>query len=348
MSETLREIEELTNAGYQYGFSTDLDTDIAPPGLSEDVGAADLGQEERAPVAARLAAEGVPALARRWTSPTGRTLQYRARSTTRRSATRRRRRRSRLDSIDEVDPEIREMYDKLGIPLHEQKLLTSVAVDAIFDSVSVGTTFKASSPRPASSSARSAKRCSDHPDLVREVPRLGGSVRDNYLRRTQLGGLLRRVVRLHPQGRALPDGAVDVLPHQRGRHRPVRAHADRRRRRLVRVSYLEGCTAPKRDDQPAPCGRRRDWSLEDAPRSSTRPCRTGTPATRTVSAASTTSSPSAAGRTRTQDLLDAGRDRLGDHLEVPERDPAGRPTPSASSTRWRSPTSASRPTRARR
>ena len=63
-----------------------------------------------------------------------------------------------------------------------------------------------------------------------EVPGHGRAVHRQLLRDAQLGGLQRRVVRLHPEGRALPDGAVDVLPDQREEHRAVRAHAHRRRR----------------------------------------------------------------------------------------------------------------------
>jgi Fe-S cluster assembly protein SufB len=140
----------------------------------------------------------------------------------------------------------------------------------------------------------------------------------------ELGGVLRRLVRLHAQGRALPDGAVDLFPHQREEHRPVRAHADHRRRGRY-VSYLEGCTAPMRDENQLHAAVVELVALT-MPRSSIRPCRTGIRATRTARAASTTSSPSAAtAAARTlQDFLDAGRDRLGDHLEISELHPARR------------------------
>ena len=67
-----------------------------------------------------------------------------------------------------------------------------------------------------------------------QVPRHGGAVHRQLLRHAQLRGLQRRQLRVHPEGRPLPDGAVHVLPHQRGQHGTVRAHADRRRRRCVR------------------------------------------------------------------------------------------------------------------
>ncbi len=125
-----------------------------------------------------------------------------------------------------------------------------VAVDAIFDSVSVGTTIQGR-----------AGQARDHLLLVRrggarasragaEVPRLGRAVQRQLLRRAQRRGVHRRLVRLHPEGRALPDGAVDLLPHQRadtGQFERTLIIADEG----AYVSYLEGCTAPKRDDEPA-------------------------------------------------------------------------------------------------
>ena len=92
------------------------------------------------------------------------------------------------------------------------------------------------------------------------------------------------------------------------------------------VSYLEGCTAPMRDENQLHAAVVELVALDERRRSSTRRCRTGIPATRTARAASTTSSPSAApaAGARSQDLLDPGRDRLGHHLEVPELHPAGR------------------------
>ena len=159
-------------------------------------------------------------------------------------------------------------------------LLAGVAVDAVFDSVSVATTFKDKLADWGSSSARSREAVQEHPELVREVPRLGRSLHGQLLRHAELGRLHRRVVLLRPEGRALPDGAVDVLPDQRGEDRPVRADADHRRRRRVRElpRRLHGADARR---EPAARGRRRAGRARRRARSSTRPCRTGTRATRT-------------------------------------------------------------------
>jgi hypothetical protein len=141
--------------------------------------------------------------------------------------------------------------------------------------------------------------------------------RRQLLRGAEFGGIHRRFVLLHPEGREVPDGSVDVLPHQHRGVGAVRAHADRGRRgrigglprRLYRAAVRAAisCTPPWSS-----------WWRWTMPTSSTRRCRTGTPATRTASAASTTSSPSAACQGREfEDLVDPGGNRLGDHVEVP-------------------------------
>ena len=138
MSDTLREIEELANAGYQYGFSTDLDTDIAPPGLNADVVRL-ISSKKNEPewlLDWRLAAYEAwikmdePDWAKLNIAP----IDYQAISYWAAPKSK-----PVLDSMDDVDPDIREMFDKLGIPLHEQKMMSNVAVVAIVDSVSVTT-----------------------------------------------------------------------------------------------------------------------------------------------------------------------------------------------------------------
>ena len=208
-------VESLVQREYKYGFVTDIEADTVPQGAERGRRPAHLGQEGRAGVAARVAAQGVPplaqddgaALAQRHV-PADRLpghqllLGAQDQEAARRAWTR---------SI----PKLLETYEKLGIPLNEQKLLAGVAVDAIFDSVSVGTTYKAK-----------LDGARHHLLLVRrggarasragpEVPRLGGAGERQLLRRAQLRGVHRRLVRVHPEGRALPDGAVHLLPHQR-------------------------------------------------------------------------------------------------------------------------------------
>lgn len=128
--------------------------------------------------------------------------------------------RKAAQSLDEIDPEILKTYEKLGIPLREVEVLEGiaperrVAVDAVFDSVSVATTFKAELAKAGVIFMPISEAVREH-RAGEEVPRLGCAGHRQLLRDAQLGGLLRRLVRLHPAGRALPDGAVDLLPHQR-------------------------------------------------------------------------------------------------------------------------------------
>ena len=167
MSETLREIEELSEASYEYGFSTDLDTDIAPPGLTEDTVrliSAKKNEPEwlldwRLKAFAAWKSMDEPDWAKLEINP----IDYQALSYWAAP-----KQKPVLDSMDDVDPEIRDMFDKLGIPLHEQKMLSNVAIDAIVDSVSVTTTFKATLAEAGVIFCSFSEAVRDHPDLVRE------------------------------------------------------------------------------------------------------------------------------------------------------------------------------------
>ena len=232
-------------------------------------------------------------------------------------------------SLDEVDPELLRTYDKLGIPLREREALlgipgSRVAVDAVFDSVSVATTFKAELAKsgvifcPISEAAAIASR------TRAPVPGHGGSGDGQFLRHAELGGLLGRLVRLHPAGRALPDGIVDVLPHQRAQHRPVRAHADHRRQGLLRQlsRRLHGADARR---EPAArggrradrAGRRGDQVLDRAELVSRRQRGQGRHLQFRDQARRLP-------RRALEDFVDAGRDRLGDHVEISVLHPARR------------------------
>ena len=212
-------LQNLVNQPYQHGFVTDIESDVAPKGLERRHDPADFGQEERARVAARIPPQGVSALARRWTSRSGRTSSTR-RSISRRSATTRRRSRSRSSrSMDEVDPELLRTFEKLGVPMNERAKLAGVAVDVIFDSVSVATTYKEKLAEVGiifCSISEAVQRASR---AGAQVPRHRGAGRRQLLRGAQLGGVHRRLVLLHPQGRQMPDGPVDLFPHQHRRTR---------------------------------------------------------------------------------------------------------------------------------
>ena len=147
----------------------------------------------------------------------------------------------KLGSLDEVDPEILRVYEKLGIPIEEQKVLAGVegarkvAVDAVFDSVS----RRHHLPRGAAARRRHLPlHLRGDPRISRagaEISRLRGAAARQLFRLPQQRGLLRRHLRLHARGRALPDGAQHLFPDQCREYRPVRAHPDRRRQGQLRL-----------------------------------------------------------------------------------------------------------------
>ena len=232
MSTSTETIEQLATREYKYGFVTDVEAETIPKGLNEDV--------------VRLISEkkGEPEWLLEWRlkafrhwltmkEPNWPNLKYdpiNYQDIIYYSAPKKK---PVLNSLDEVDPEVKRTFDKLGIPLDEQKMLSGVAVDAVFDSVSVATTFREKlEARHHLLSFSEAVR--EHPELVRKY--LGSVVpyTDNFFATLNSAVFSDGSFVLHPEGRALPDGAVDLLPHQRQGHRPVRADADHRRGRRLR------------------------------------------------------------------------------------------------------------------
>ena len=229
MSSQANTIETFANQEYKWGFVTDIEADAVPPGLNEDVirlisakkNEPEFMLEWRLKAYRHWLTMKEPA----WPNVHYPPIDYQAIIYYSAPKTKK----DGPKSLDEVDPELLQTYEKLGIPLHERELLAGVAVDAVFDSVSVATTFKEKLAELGIIFCSFSEAVQEHPELVQKylgsvVPSIG-----QFLRRAELGGVHRRLVLLHPQGRALPDGAVHLLPHQRQEHRPVRAHADHRR-----------------------------------------------------------------------------------------------------------------------
>ena len=180
------------------------------------------------------------------------------------------------------------------------------------------------------------------------VPRHRGPVHRQLLRLAQLRGLQRRLVLLHPQGRALPDGAVHLLPDQRGKDRPVRTHPRRRGRGELRELpggvHRPGARrepAPRRGGRAGRAGRRGDQVLDGAELVPGRRARRRRHLQLRHQARGLPGRP-------VEDLVDPGRDRLGHHLEVPELHPARRRLGGRVLLRGASATCASRRTPARR
>ena len=247
MSVQPKEITDLVRSRYEHGFVTDIEQELVPPGLDEDV--------------VRLISrkKGEPEFLTKWRlkayrhwitmdEPTWshvryppidyQAISYFAAPKNQDDAPK---------SLDEVDPKLLETYDKLGIPLHERAKLAGVAVDAVFDSVSVATTFKTKLAEAGVIFCSFSEAVREHPELVERY--LGSVVpqRDNFF------AALNSAV--------FSDGSFVYVP--RGVRCPMElstyfrinaANTGQFERTLViadegsYVSYLEGCTAPMRDE----------------------------------------------------------------------------------------------------
>src|SRR5436190_14490776 len=167
MSTATETIEQLANREYKYGFYTDVESETIPKGLSEDVVRL-ISQKKHEPewlLEWRLKAF------RLWLTmkePTWQNVKYDPINYQDISYYSAPKKKKVLNSLDEVDPEVKRTFDKLGIPLEEQMLLAGVAVDAVFDSVSVATTFREKLGKMGSSFMSLAAAGHKHPDLVQK------------------------------------------------------------------------------------------------------------------------------------------------------------------------------------
>ncbi len=322
--DTLDTVRALSREGYKYGFVTDIEADEAPPGLTEDTVAFISAKKDEPEwlLAWRLAAfrawqKMTPP---NWAKLNLAPIDYQA--ATYYSAPKQN---AGPKSLDEVDPELLRTYEKLGIPIREREALAGVAVDAVFDSISVATTFKEELGKLGIIFCSFGEAVREHPDLVRKY--LGTVVpqNDNFFAALEFRGVQRRLVCLCAAGRALPDGIVDLLPHQRGEIGPVRAHpVDRRQGRLCQLSRRVHGAAARRKS--AACRGRRahrarrcaDQIFDRAELVSGRRRGQGRHLQFRDQAGRLPGRPG-------QDLVDAGRDRLGDHLEIPELHSRRRP-----------------------
>ena len=242
-----KEINNFVENRYQHGFVTDLESESIPPGLNEDV------------IRAISAKKNEPKFMLEWRlksyqhwltleEPEWAHVDYEPIdyqdisyfSAPKSDA-------DRPKSLDEVDPKLLETYDKLGIPLHERARLAGVAVDAVFDSVSVATTFKDKLSDAGVIFCSFSEAVINHPDLIKKY--LGTVVpqRDNFF--TALNSAV------------FSDGSFVYIP--KGVRCPMElstyfrinaANTGQFERTLIiadkdsHVSYLEGCTAPMRDE----------------------------------------------------------------------------------------------------
>ena len=239
-------LDEITASDYKYGFTTDIESDKVPPGLNEEV-IRMISAKKNEPewmLEWRLDAFRIWSDMEEpeWPNVTYEKPDFQAISYY--SAPKQRK---ELDSLDEVDPELLKTFERLGISLDEQKRLSGVAMDVVVDSVSVATTFKKTLAEKGIIFCSMSEAIQEHPELVRK--HLGTIVpkRDNFY------AALNSAV--------FTDGSFCYIP--KGVHCPMElstyfrineAGTGQFERTLVvadagsYVSYLEGCTAPSRDE----------------------------------------------------------------------------------------------------
>ena len=243
-------LEKLAEREYQYGFVTDIESESVPPGLDESIVRL-ISQKKNEPewlLAWRLKAlERFLALAADETEPIWSTVDYPKIDYQKIIYYSAPKQRKQLSSLDEVDPELLRTYEKLGISLAEQKRLTGVAVDAVFDSVSVATTFRAELEKAGILFCSFSEAVQKHPELVRKY--LGSVVpySDNFFATLNSAVFTDGSFAYVPKGVRCP---MELSTYFRinavgtGQFERTLIIADEG----ASVSYLEGCTAPKRDE----------------------------------------------------------------------------------------------------
>jgi Fe-S cluster assembly protein SufB len=249
MSTATETIESFVKQDYKYGFYTDVETESAPPGLNEDIIRL-ISSKKKEP---QWLTDWRLKAFRHWQTmkePTWQFVKYppvNFQDITYYSAPKQNA--DAPKSLDEVDPKLLETYEKLGIPLRERGRLAgvAVAVDAVFDSVSVGTTFKKQLAEKGVIFCSMSEAVQEHPELVRKYLGMVVPYTDNYY------AALNSAV--------FTDGSFCYIP--KGVRCPMElstyfrinaAKSGQFERTLIiadegsHVSYLEGCTAPMRDE----------------------------------------------------------------------------------------------------
>jgi Fe-S cluster assembly protein SufB len=239
-------IESQVNQPYKYGWVTDIDSENVPPGLNEDIIRVISAKKEEPEwmLDWRLKAyrHWLTMVEPKWPNVKYPPVDFQ--DITYYSAPKQK---EKLKSLDEVDPALLETFAKLGIPIGEQKVLAGVAVDAVFDSVSVATTFKAELEKHGVIFCPFSEAVRDHPDLVKKY--LGTVVPSNDNFYAALNSAV------------FTDGSFCFIP--KGVRCPLElstyfrinaAGTGQFERTLIiaeegaQVSYLEGCSAPMRDE----------------------------------------------------------------------------------------------------
>ena len=242
-----QDLAELTQADYEHGFVTDIGADTIAPGLHEDVIRLIAKKKEEPAwlLEWRLKAyqRWLELKAPEWAHVHYPAIDYQAISYY--SAPKSKG--AGPKSLDEVDPKLLETYEKLGIPLQEQKMLAGVAVDAVFDSVSVATTFKEKLADAGVIFCSFSEAVQNYPDLVKRYLGTVVPIGDNFY------AALNSAVFTDGSFCYIPKGVT--CPMELSTYFRINAaNTGQFERTLIiadedsQVSYLEGCTAPMRDE----------------------------------------------------------------------------------------------------
>lgn len=239
-------IDDIANKEYEFGFSTDIEMEIAPPGLNEDIIRFISAKKNEPEWLLEWRLKGFAAFKKmefpKWQHFKMPELDLQAVSYYAAP-----RKKKQLNSLDEVDPELLATFEKLGIPLNEQKALAGVAVDAVFDSVSVATTFKTKLKEMGVIFCSFGEAVQEYPDLVKKY--LGSVVphTDNIFAALNSAVFSDGSFVYIPKGVRCPmelSTYFRINAQNTGQFERTLIIADDN----SYVSYLEGCTAPMRDE----------------------------------------------------------------------------------------------------
>ena len=246
-SDTVEQIRSLNDEKYKYGFVTDIESETIPKGLNEDT-VRFISAKKNEPdwlLEARLKAFRLWQTMEEpdWSKVNYPKIDYQASyyySAPKRDE-------DKPQSLDGIDPKLLETYKKLGIPLHEQEMLAGIAVDAVFDSVSVATTFKGKLEEVGIIFCPISEAVQEHPELVKKY--LGSVVpySDNFFATLNAAVFTDGSFVFVPKGVRCPmelSTYFRINAAQTGQFERTLIIADEG----SYVSYLEGCTAPMRDE----------------------------------------------------------------------------------------------------
>ncbi len=239
-----KELKNLTNQQYKYGFTTHVESESLPPGLNEDTVRWISAKKNEPEFMLNYRLKAFEQW-KKMKEPTWAHIQYPKidyQSISYFSAPK-----AKPKSLDEVDPELLQMYDKLGVPLHERAVLAGVAVDAVYDSVSVATTYKEKLGELGIIFSSFSEAVHNYPELIEKYLGSVVPITDNYF------ATLNSAVFSDGSFVYIPKGVR--CPMELSTYFRINAvNTGQFERTLIvadddsYVSYLEGCTAPQRDE----------------------------------------------------------------------------------------------------